>query len=79
MIEYSDRTCRYVAWLLHHPGKTKNAIASNPAGVLWEKCWKFEGGQFWTITNAPGEFDVWTPILPTQICKSIEDALNDAD
>ena len=75
MIEYSDKTCRYVTWLLHHPGKTKSVIASNPAGVLWEKLWKFEAGDFWTITIAPGVYDVWKKVLLFDICKSIEDTL----
>ena len=73
--EYSNEVCRFVIWLLHHPGKTKSVIASNPCGVLWEQLWKFEAGDFWTITIAPGVYDVWKKVLPTDICKSISDAL----
>ena len=71
--EHSDKVCRFVVWLLENPGKTKSVIASNPAGVLWEKCWKFDEGNFWTITIAPGVYDVWKKVLSTDICKSIED------
>lgn len=72
MIQYSDETCRFVAWLIDNPGKIKSIVASNPAGVLWEKLWKFEGDQFWVITIASGVYDVWHLLPASEVCKSIE-------